>query len=371
MVDAEGGRLGHVGISLAFGLVVMAMVYAFAHVSGAHINPAVTLSLATRRRLSWASVPGYWGAQVTGAIAAASRAARLPRRRCESRRDDAVRIRCPVVRLGAPHDWDAPRSDPGCRNRHPRVHRGCCGRDRRDDRPRIARRRPDLRGVAEPRALRRVRRLSPASSARCGSISPLPCSVASSARSRSTSCARAHPLDLRGWTTQNPCTGRGEACNERGFRAAPETRQRRRATVVTGHRPVPSAGRGRTRGRPAARLGATRIERSRESSRARSPAASSRSSRSPRADTSSSRAAGSWSRTFRSTISSRCSSTCPSRRVVCTHREVFEKLLGWDVTCEKGGAWVLERNGPELVPALYLAPPAAVRAAERHTARTG
>ena len=71
MVDAEGGRLGHVGVSLAFGLVVMAMVYAFAHVSGAHINPAVTLSLATRRRLSWASVPGYWGAQVTGAIAAA------------------------------------------------------------------------------------------------------------------------------------------------------------------------------------------------------------------------------------------------------------------------------------------------------------
>jgi MIP family channel proteins len=71
MVDAEGGRLGHVGVSLAFGLVVMAMVYAFAHVSGAHINPAVTLALAARRRLSWASVPGYWGAQVTGAIAAA------------------------------------------------------------------------------------------------------------------------------------------------------------------------------------------------------------------------------------------------------------------------------------------------------------
>lgn len=71
MVDAEGERLGHVGISLAFGLVVMAMVYAFAHVSGAHINPAVTLSLAARRRLSWASVPGYWGAQITGAIAAA------------------------------------------------------------------------------------------------------------------------------------------------------------------------------------------------------------------------------------------------------------------------------------------------------------
>ena len=61
----------------------------------------------------------------------------------------------------------------------------------------------------------------------------------------------------------------------------------------------------------------------------------------------------------------------PETSVVCTHREVFEKLLGWDVTCEKGGAWVLERNGPELVPALYLAPPAAVGAVERHAARTG
>jgi phosphohistidine phosphatase SixA len=60
----------------------------------------------------------------------------------------------------------------------------------------------------------------------------------------------------------------------------------------------------------------------------------------------------------------------PSTTLVCTHREVFETLLGWDVTCEKGGAWVLERSGAELVPALYLEPPAVVVAAERFTART-
>lgn len=71
MVDAEGGELGLVGISVAFGLVVMTMVFAFADVSGAHINPAVTLALAARRTFPWAAVPGYWGAQVTGAIAAA------------------------------------------------------------------------------------------------------------------------------------------------------------------------------------------------------------------------------------------------------------------------------------------------------------
>ena len=71
MVDAEGGGLGNVGVSLAFGLIVMAMVLAFAHVSGAHINPAVTLALASRRRFAWSTVPGYMGAQITGAIAAA------------------------------------------------------------------------------------------------------------------------------------------------------------------------------------------------------------------------------------------------------------------------------------------------------------
>jgi broad specificity phosphatase PhoE len=55
----------------------------------------------------------------------------------------------------------------------------------------------------------------------------------------------------------------------------------------------------------------------------------------------------------------------PDTALACTHREAFEKLLGWDVTCEKGGAWVLERSGSELAPALYLAPPASVAVGHR------
>ncbi len=71
MVDADGGGLGHVGVSLAFGLVVGATVFALGHISGAHINPAVTFALAARRHFEWSQVPGYWIAQCSGAIAAA------------------------------------------------------------------------------------------------------------------------------------------------------------------------------------------------------------------------------------------------------------------------------------------------------------
>ena len=60
----------------------------------------------------------------------------------------------------------------------------------------------------------------------------------------------------------------------------------------------------------------------------------------------------------------------PDATVLCTHREVFETLLGWEAVCDKGAAWVLERNGAELVPTLYVPPPAPVAAVERFAART-
>src|ERR1700758_3959408 len=71
MVDAKTHALGHVGVAIAFGLVIMAMIYAVGHISGAHFNGAVTLAFALTRHLPWRRAAGYWGAQTVGAIVAA------------------------------------------------------------------------------------------------------------------------------------------------------------------------------------------------------------------------------------------------------------------------------------------------------------
>jgi aquaporin Z len=67
---ASHGAIGHAGIALTFGLVVLAMIHTFGDVSGAHLNPAVTLAFAVARRFAWRDVPGYLGAQLLGALAA-------------------------------------------------------------------------------------------------------------------------------------------------------------------------------------------------------------------------------------------------------------------------------------------------------------
>jgi aquaporin Z len=64
------GEVDHVAKAIAPGLIVMALIYAFGDVSGAHFNPAVTLAFAFRRDFRWTRVPGYWFAQLAGATAA-------------------------------------------------------------------------------------------------------------------------------------------------------------------------------------------------------------------------------------------------------------------------------------------------------------
>jgi aquaporin NIP len=68
--DLSGGAVSHVGIGLTFGLVVLAMIYAVGDVSGAHLNPAVTLGFFAARRLPGREVLPYIASQLLGALAA-------------------------------------------------------------------------------------------------------------------------------------------------------------------------------------------------------------------------------------------------------------------------------------------------------------
>lgn len=64
--------IGLAGVSLAFGLTVLTMAYAIGHVSGCHLNPAVSLGLAVGRRFPARELPAYVAAQIAGAILASA-----------------------------------------------------------------------------------------------------------------------------------------------------------------------------------------------------------------------------------------------------------------------------------------------------------
>ncbi|XP_072980666.1 aquaporin NIP2-1-like [Typha angustifolia] len=64
-------RVSQLGASVAGGLIVTVMIYAVGHISGAHMNPAVTLAFAVSKHFPWIQVPFYWSAQLTGAMMAA------------------------------------------------------------------------------------------------------------------------------------------------------------------------------------------------------------------------------------------------------------------------------------------------------------
>ncbi len=66
------GAITHVGIATSFGLIVMTMIYATGHISGAHFNPAVTTAFAFTRHFPKREILPYISAQCLGAIAASS-----------------------------------------------------------------------------------------------------------------------------------------------------------------------------------------------------------------------------------------------------------------------------------------------------------
>ena len=63
----SGGAITNIGISMVFGLIVMAMILALGHVSGAHINPAVTIALGVAGKFKWQNIIPYITAQLIGA----------------------------------------------------------------------------------------------------------------------------------------------------------------------------------------------------------------------------------------------------------------------------------------------------------------
>jgi MIP family channel proteins len=72
VADAQyDAALGAVGVSLVFGLIIMVMVYATGHLSGAHINPAVTIAFTLSRHFPQRDAVAYVAAQLVGAVAGA------------------------------------------------------------------------------------------------------------------------------------------------------------------------------------------------------------------------------------------------------------------------------------------------------------
>ncbi len=68
--DVTNGAVSHVGIAITFGLIVAVMIYAFGNISGAHINPAVTIAFSFTDRFNKKHLAGYILAQLVGAFLA-------------------------------------------------------------------------------------------------------------------------------------------------------------------------------------------------------------------------------------------------------------------------------------------------------------
>lgn len=68
--ETSGGAITHVGVALTFGLIVLVMIYTFGDISGAHLNPAVTLGFWAARRMPGGDVLPYIGSQIAGAMLA-------------------------------------------------------------------------------------------------------------------------------------------------------------------------------------------------------------------------------------------------------------------------------------------------------------
>src|SRR5204863_1138102 len=73
VIDQQSsGAVTHVGIAITFGLIVMAMIYALGNISGAHLNPAVTIAFAIAKKFPFKETAPYIIAQLAGAFIASA-----------------------------------------------------------------------------------------------------------------------------------------------------------------------------------------------------------------------------------------------------------------------------------------------------------
>ena len=127
LTGTKGEKSGWIVITTGWGVAVAMAVYAVGRISGAHLNPAVTIALATIGSFSWAEVPGYLAAQLLGAFVGAVIVyiAYLPHWRVT----DRSRQQAGGLRHGAGHL--AHRREPGGRDHRDRGARVRHTRDRR------------------------------------------------------------------------------------------------------------------------------------------------------------------------------------------------------------------------------------------------
>src|SRR5579862_8390471 len=71
IIDQQsGGIVTHVGVALTFGLIVMSMIYSLGNISGAHLNPAISIGFTVAGRFPLRRLPGYITSQLIGALLA-------------------------------------------------------------------------------------------------------------------------------------------------------------------------------------------------------------------------------------------------------------------------------------------------------------
>ena len=169
---STAGRSGAVGIALVFGLIIMVMVYATGHLSGAHINPAVTVAFALTRHFPAREAAAYVAAQVIGALAGALLLLAVwPDQPADLGATVPTRRRRQRARLRDRHDRVPDVRDHGRGDRHPRGRRRGGDRDRRHGRARRALRRARDRRLDEPGPLARPGARQRAPSTTSGSTS--------------------------------------------------------------------------------------------------------------------------------------------------------------------------------------------------------